>query len=105
MTLPASAAERRAAAPLTISAVQQSILLAWRSATNPLHAGAAVDRWDRQMDGWMLDHAIDPASHMMRAVSITRYRYYLLSVFHGYNLTMLHCLSVLNDVASDAKYR
>jgi len=54
-TLPAFAAERRAAAPLPLGAgaavVDRYLLLARRSAANPPHPAAAVDRWDRQTDG------------------------------------------------------
>ena len=51
--LPAFAAERRAAAPLLLNAsacalMYQCLLPARRSAANPPHAAAAVDRWDRQ---------------------------------------------------------
>jgi len=58
-TLPAFAAERRAAAPLLLSddascitpagvpgSIDRYLLPAGRSAANPLHAGAAVDRFD-----------------------------------------------------------
>jgi len=41
-----------------------------RSATNPPHAAAAVDRWDRRTDGQTLDRFMDPDPHTMRAVSI-----------------------------------
>jgi len=63
MTLPASAAERRArgavaaeracswyAAP-TLAAVDRYLLPAGRSAANPPATAAAVERWDRQTDG------------------------------------------------------
>jgi len=45
-TLPAFAAERRAAAPLPLGAavVDRYLLLARRSAANPPHPAAAVDR-------------------------------------------------------------
>ena len=54
MTMPAFVAERRAAAPLLrapVPAVDPYFLPAERSAPNPPHAAAAVDRWDRQTDG------------------------------------------------------
>jgi len=74
MTLPTFAAEHRAVALLLLSAgacCRRSISLAQgRSAANLPHAAAAVDRWDRQMNGWMLDHFIDPAPHAVWAVSI-----------------------------------
>jgi len=55
MTLPAFAAERRAAAPLLLgawvrTAVGRYIQSAQRSAANPPHAAAAVERWDRQLN-------------------------------------------------------
>jgi len=54
MTLPAFAAERRAAAPLLLGTGARRFLLlapsARHSAANPPHAAAAVDRWDRQTD-------------------------------------------------------
>ena len=34
-----------------LTAVNRYLLLAGRSAPNPPHAAAAVDRWDRQTDG------------------------------------------------------
>jgi len=62
--LSAFAAELRAAAPLLLGAdacaaclmqarraAVDDISSAGRSATNPLHAAAAVDRWDRRTDG------------------------------------------------------
>jgi len=49
MTLPAVAAERRAAAPLLLSCRYR--LPAGRSAANQPHAAAAIDRRDRQTDG------------------------------------------------------
>jgi len=42
---------------------------AGRSAANPPHAVAAVDRWDRQTDGRTLGRFVDSAQHTMRAVS------------------------------------
>jgi len=57
ITLPAFAA----AAPLLLSAsacYQIYLLTTGCSAANPLHAAAAIDQWDRQLDGWM-DGQID----------------------------------------------
>ena len=55
MTLPAFAAERRAAALLLLGAgapaVDRYDLPAGRSAANPPHAAAAVERWDQRTDG------------------------------------------------------
>jgi len=50
MTLPAFAAERGAYCT-TIAASLQQARHGGRSAANPPAAVAAVDRWDRQMDG------------------------------------------------------
>jgi len=51
MTLPAFAAERRAAAPLPLdAAVGRYLLPAWRSAAKLPHAAPAVKRWDGQTD-------------------------------------------------------
>ena len=47
VTLPAFAAERRAAAPLLLGAGAVDR----RSAANPPHGAAGVERWDRQTDG------------------------------------------------------
>jgi len=74
MTLPASAAERRSAAPLLLSAgaCYRSISpAAGRSAANPPHAAVAVDRWDRQMDRRTLERFTDPAPHTVRVVSVS----------------------------------
>ena len=57
ITLPAFAA----AVPLLLSAsacYQIYLLTTGCSAANPLHAAAAIDQWDRQLDGWM-DGQID----------------------------------------------
>jgi len=96
VTLPAFAAERRAAAGLllrasacctTIAARLQlhiDLLHAGRSAANPPHAAAAVDRWDRQIDRRTLDRYTDPAPHTMRtAASIIRIRKTILPVFQS----------------------
>jgi len=51
-TLPAFAAERRAAAPWLLAAgARPCALPAERSAANPPHATVPVKRWDRQTDG------------------------------------------------------
>jgi len=54
-TLSAFAAERRAAAPLLLSAGACRCRPIWpgHSAANPPHAAAAVERWDRRTDGRM----------------------------------------------------
>jgi len=53
------------------AAADRYLLPAGRSATNPPHAAAAVDRWDRRTDGRQtLDRFMDPDPHTMRAVSI-----------------------------------
>jgi len=48
--------------------VDRYLLLAERSAANPPHAAAAVDREDRQTDGRTFDRFVDAAPHTMRAV-------------------------------------
>jgi len=68
MTLPAFAAERRAAAraaaPLPCARRCRSMSPAdGGSAANPPHAAAAVDRWD----GRTPDRYMNPAVHAMRA--------------------------------------
>ena len=80
MTLLAFAAERRAVAPLLPSAgvcctapaaVDRYLLPTWRSAANPPHAAAVVDRRDRRTDG-ETDRQTDtrplhrPAAHTVR---------------------------------------
>jgi len=76
MTLPAFAAERRAAAPLLLGAgaVDRYVLPAGRSAANPPHAAASVERWgrqtDRETDGRTPDRCVDPALLTIQAVSI-----------------------------------
>ena len=99
VTLPAFAAERRAAAPLLLGARRCRSIShspswlkwfihpqahgldtdmhtpptlscgAWRSAAKPPHTAAAVEWWDRQTDGRTLDRFIDTAPHTMRVVS------------------------------------
>jgi len=72
-TLPAFAAERRAVTPLLLSAgarYRSTSRARGRSAANPPHTAAAVDRWDRRTDGRTLDRFIDPAPHTTRAGSI-----------------------------------
>jgi len=96
VTLPAFAAERRAAAGLLLSAgaccttiaarlqLHIDLLHAGCSAANPPHAAAAVDRWDRQIDRRTLDRYTDPAPHTMRtAASIIRIRKTILPVFQS----------------------
>ena len=56
------------------AAVDRYLLPTRRSAANPPHTVAAVDRQDRRTDGRTLDRFIDPALHTMRVVSITDYR-------------------------------
>ena len=61
--LPAFAAERRAAAPLLLSAsvapatADQYLLSARRSAANPPDTAAAVDQWDRRTLDRLIDYA------------------------------------------------
>ena len=69
--LPVFAAERRAAAPVLLGARARrcrSISPA-RMALSSCWA-AAVGRWDRLRDGWMLERFIDPAVHTVSAMSI-----------------------------------
>jgi len=67
VTLPAFPAERRRllhSARSAPAAIDQYILPARRSAANPPHAAAAVDRpeqTDGRTDGWTFDRYIDPA--------------------------------------------
>jgi len=76
MTLPAFAAERRAAAPMLLGAgaVDRYVLPAGRSAANPPHAAASDERWgrqtDRETDGRTPDRCVDPALLTIQAVSI-----------------------------------
>jgi len=55
MTLPAFAAERRAAAPLLLAAgraaIDRCLLPAGRTAANPRQRSAAGELWDRRTDG------------------------------------------------------
>jgi len=76
MTLSAFAAKRRAA-------VDRYLLPARRSAANPPHAAAAVDRRGRPTDGRTPDRYIDPAPHTMRAASI--YTYTVAAHCYEYN--------------------
>ena len=67
MTLPAFAAERRAAAPLLLTtasaAIDRYLLPAGRTAANPQRRSAAGELWDRRTDGRTDDRYIDPAAH------------------------------------------
>jgi len=80
VTLPAFAAERRAAASLLLSApaagtpiaVDRYLLPAGRSAANAPAAAAAVDRWTDGQTDYRPFHR--PAPHTMQAVSIARRR-------------------------------
>jgi len=66
MTLPAFAAERRAAAPLLLTAgraaIDRYLLPAGRTAANPRQRSAAGELWDRQTDGRTDDRYIVPAA-------------------------------------------
>jgi len=80
MALPAFAAERRAAALLYLllrrpppSNIDRYLLPAGRSAANPPHAEAAVERRDRQTDGRTHDRCTDPAPDTVRAVLLIGY--------------------------------
>ena len=83
MTLPEFSADRRAAAPLLLSAgaccrrpqlaptaVDQYLLPSGRLAANPTAAVKSVDRWHRQTDGQTLDRFIDPAPHTMVEIRV-----------------------------------
>ena len=67
-TLPAFAAERRAARALSVGACSYLHLLpAWRSVANPPAAVAVVDRRDGRTDRRTRGRFIDPAPHTMRS--------------------------------------
>jgi len=71
MTLPAFAAERRAAAPCCCAPAgarrwQWLYPDAGLLAENLPATATAVERWDRQTDGWTSDRYIDPAPHTMQ---------------------------------------
>jgi len=65
VTLLAFAADRRAAGrtPLSTSHARGA------RSSKPVHAAAAVDRWDRQTGGRTMDRYKDPALHTTPAVS------------------------------------
>jgi len=68
------------------AAVNQYLLSTRRSAANPPHAAAAVDRWDRQTDRRTLDRFTDPAPRTTRALLIiikTHVRFLQVYIFKG----------------------
>jgi len=75
VTLLAFAAERRAAAPLLLGAVDRYLPPVGPTAANSLHAAAAApEGTDRPIDGRTDGHRIvtETPPHTMRAVSIDR---------------------------------
>jgi len=80
VTLPAFAAERRAAAaPLLLgagacctatAAVDRHFLPTGRLAANPPTAVAAIDLWDRRTDGRTLNRYVERARHAVWAASM-----------------------------------
>ena len=55
-----------------LAAVERYVPPAGRSAANPPHDAAAVERWDRQTDRRTPDRYTNPVLHTMRAKSISR---------------------------------
>ena len=78
VTLPAFAAERRAAAPLLLG--DRYVLPAKHSAANPPHAAAAVERWDRQTDGRTPDCYRHCSAYYAGSVNKVEYNYLELSL-------------------------
>jgi len=77
--------------------VDRCVQHAGRSAANPPHAAAAVERWVRQTDGGTPDRYINPAPLTVRPMSIihTVYRISLLqsrmSFLFVYNNVYMRC--------------
>jgi len=77
MTLPAFAAERRAAAPLLLgpdSRRCRSIFPARTALSSKPAARRCCCRSVEQTDGRTLDRFVDPALHTVRAVSLNNYK-------------------------------
>ena len=80
------------------AAVDRYLLPTRRSAANPPHTVAAVDRQERRTDGRTLDRFIDSALHTIRVVSITDYRCrtqtWVFITFFRQSHQAFNCLSI-----------